>query len=287
MSSSAVSSSAAPSSTSAAAFSDPHFRGFWGQSFYVGGAVGGVYSLLTSPHMQLNARFVYLRNISCPVVEGRDVSNCFQEQGTFFGSMALRVQGGHWLRVVGGAVQDGFASVQLHDGRTVEVGESISVGAAGAASTSSPSPSPQLSRLQRLTRGQADLPTTVTTASSEAVQAGGVLSADASSSSSTAPTLTVSVSRPSHRQLILHAGDYTLSIDNMDSYVDITQLDVQCWLCLEQGSMQLDGLLGQTWNASAVIKQSDDEVEEYRLQGDDLLGCKHAHDRFCHAPLLQ
>ena len=121
VSSSAVSSSVsscAPSSTSAAAFSDPLFRGCWGQSFYVGGAVGGVYSLLTSPHMQLNARFVYLRNISCPVVEGRDVSNCFQEQGTFFGSMALRVQGGHWLRVVGGAVQDGFASVQLHDGRT-------------------------------------------------------------------------------------------------------------------------------------------------------------------------
>ena len=30
--------------------------------------------------------------------------------------------------------------------------------------------------------------------------------------------------------------------------------------------MQLDGLLGQTWNASAVMLQSDDEVEEYRLQ---------------------
>ena len=235
--------------------------------------MGGVYSLLTSPHMQLNAQFVYLRNISCPQVEGRDVSNCFQEEGTYFGSMALRTHTGDWLRIVGGGVADGFTQVQVNDRQEVRVGDSISVGAPAAAS-SLPSASLQLQRLRRLLRGQAALPL-----SGEALQKVGAAAAEASVASFSTPTL--SVSRPSARQLRVQAGDYTLQIDNMDGYVDITQLDVKCWLCLEQGSMQLDGLLGQTWNASAVIKQSDDEVEEYRVQGDELLGCKHAHDRFC------
>ena len=245
--------------------------------------MGGVYSLLTSPHMQLNARFVYLRNISCPVVEGRDVSNCFQEQGTFFGSMALRVQDGDWLRIVGGPVADGFASVSVNDVQAVQVGDVVSVGGGAAGSASSPSGSAANMKLSkpRLLRGQAEL------SREEALQKVGAAAAQASVASSSASTFTVS--RPSHRQLHVQAGDYTFQIDNMDGYVDITQLDVQCWLCLEQeqGSMQLDGLLGQTWNASAVIKQSDDEVEEYRVQGDDLLGCQHQHDRFCHAALAQ
>ena len=268
-----VLSSSVPSSTSAAAFSDPRFRGFWGQSFYVSGAVGGVYSLLTSPQLQLNARFTYLRNISCPHVDGHDVSNCFQEEGTYFGSMALRVQGGHWLSIVGGAVADGFASVQLNDKHTLKVGDSVSVGQPGA--TDSPSTSRARQQLSRLQRGQPQRST------GEQPQRRGAAAPEASVATSSPPAL--SVSRPSDRTLRVQAGDYVLQIDNMDGYVDITALDVACWACLEQGRMQLDGLLGQTWNPSAVILQSEEEVEAFRVQGDDLLGCQHMHDRFCHS----
>ena len=263
------------SSTSAAAFSDPRFRGFWGQSFYVEGVVGGVYSLITSQAVQVNARFVYLRAISCPQVDGHDVGNCFQEQGTYFGSLAVRVQGGDWLRVVGGGVDTGFASVTVNDRQAVHTGDTYNISQAGAAESPSTlsRASLQLQRLRRMMRGQPQQ------ATAQQLQRVGAAAAQATTAQHQAPTL--SVSRASARQLRVQAGDYTFQIDNMDGYVDITQLDVKCWLCLEQGSMQLDGLLGQTWNASAVIKQSDDEVEEYRVQGDELLGCKHAHDRFC------
>ena len=272
VSSSAASSSAGPSSTSAAAFSDPRFRGFWGQSFYVGGAVGGVYNLLSDAEVQVNAEFVYLRSISCPQVDGRDATNCFQEEGTYFGSISISVQGGHWLRIVGGGMADGFASVQLNDQRAVRVGDSIRQPSV-ADSFSTRQDGPTLPKVQRLLRGQPELPIR------EALQGVGEAAAAASTPSSTAPTL--SVTRPTARQLRVQASEYALQLDNMDGYVDITALGVRCWACLEQGQMQLDGLLGQTWNASAALKHSEEEVEEFRVQGDDLLGCQHMHDRFC------
>ena len=124
MPSSSAAASSSSSSTSAAAFSDPRFRGFWGQSFYVEGVVGGVYSLLSSQAVQVNARFTYRSIVSCPQVDGHDVSNCFQEAGTYFGSLAVRASTGDWLRVVGGGVADGFAEVSstrmVHDEEGVE-----------------------------------------------------------------------------------------------------------------------------------------------------------------------
>ena len=76
---------AASSSTAAAVFSDPRFVGFWGQSFYVSGVVGGVYSLLSDAAVQVNAYIVHLQHVECPVVDGVRMQRCFDEKGTYFG----------------------------------------------------------------------------------------------------------------------------------------------------------------------------------------------------------
>ena len=94
----------------------------------------------------------------------------------------------------------------------------------------------------------------------------------------TAPTL--SVQRVSARQVVVKAGLYSFTIDNVDQYVDISQLEVGCWDCLVNESKP-DGLLGRTWDATVQVESSDAEVEQFRVQGDDILGCPLQHDRFC------
>ena len=47
---------------------DPQFRGFLGQSYQVHGMSGGVYSVISAPSLQLNARFVFLAAGGCPGV---------------------------------------------------------------------------------------------------------------------------------------------------------------------------------------------------------------------------
>ena len=147
-SSSAAAAAAVASSTGAAAvFSDPRCVGFWGQSFYVGGVVGGVYSLLSDCDVQLSAQLVQLSNISCPYVPdinlggARVVDNCFEHAGTYFGQMTIRIPGGRWLRIVGGAVSSGFAQVVTSDGHNVQVGALYDVPSTNATGSS---------RLQRL-----------------------------------------------------------------------------------------------------------------------------------------
>ena len=240
---SASSSPAVMSSSSstgpAAAFSDPRFRGFWGQSFYVGGAVGGVYNLLSDAEVQVNAEFVYLRNITCPDVDGARMERCFEHEGTYFGSLSISVQGGDALLLRGGAHDSGFRSVQLLDD---EVQREVQVGDA------------------------------VTAAAAEKMGAAALLK------SAALPTL--SVVRVSPRSVQVQAGVYRMTMDNADMYVDITTLDISCWECVSE-RLQPEGLLGQTWNSTAIIRQTDDEVEQYREQHNDLTGCLHTHDKFC------
>ena len=68
----------------------------------------------------------------------------------------------------------------------------------------------------------------------------------------------------------------------MDGYVDVTELSAVCWECLQE-RLQPNGLLGQTWNATAPMWHSDEQVAEYREAQDQLLGCQRQHDRFCQA----
>ena len=291
------SSSPFPSSStgSAAAFSDPRFRGFWGQSFYVGGVAGGVYNLLSDAEVQINAAFVYLRNLTCPVVDGRVVDNCFQHEGTYFGSLLVRVRGVQWIKVVGGGVEQGFAHVQLSNGDTLVTGEAAghhrSSGADLSITTTTASVHTLLS-MRRMRRSNHD---DRQRADRQQHQLGLAISRHGTHTTTTDvrssyPTITppssslpqLSVSRFSHRTLLVQAGVYRLVISNMDGYVDITALEVTCWHCLLT-QLRPEGLLGQTWNATARMRHSDEEVSEYREREDDLLGCDHMHDRFCSA----
>ena len=227
---------AASSSTGAAsAVSDPRLVGFWGQSFFVSGAVGGVYCLLSDEVVQLNAYMVYLQRIRCPEVDGRVMQRCFDEAGQYFGVLSIRVQGGEYVRITAGAVDVGFHSVSIGDAHTLQVGDSYN----GTAKRGGGSEQPLLQ-----------------------------------------------VTRLTARQVRVQAGMYVLIIDNVDLYVDVTALDVDCWHCL-LSTARPDGLLGRTWNATADMSSSNDRMEEYRERSDDLLGCAHMHDRFCHTATMQ
>ena len=262
--SSSVSSSSSSSSTgAAAAYSDPRFVGFWGQSFFVGGRAGGVYNLLNDADVQVNAHFVQLSNVTCPLVDGRAAEHCYVEAGTYFGVLSVMVRGGAYVRITGGGHDEGFHSVRIQDQISIEVGDSWDGVAMGhGEERQGVQGVVEVKGAQRLLRGRK----------------GEAADADSGEQSSTFPTLTVHRSSP--RTLRVRAGVYELQVDNMDQYVDVAALDVSCWQCVVE-QLRPEGLLGQTWNATAAVKHSEDEVEQYRERDDHLLGCKHQHDRFC------
>ena len=108
----------APSSSTgaASAFSDPRFHGFWHQEFYVGGRDGAVYSLISDEAVQLNALFVQLERVRCPVLDdGRPMERCHDHSGTFFGVLAFVTRGGDHVRITAGDVSTGFHNVTLND----------------------------------------------------------------------------------------------------------------------------------------------------------------------------
>ena len=97
----------------------------------------GVYNLLSDAQVQVNAQLVWRSNVTCPVEsDGRPVERCFAEAGTYFGALAVKVQSGEWLQVVGGSVVEGFASVRLHDGAQVQAGQTHRILSSGAARAS-------------------------------------------------------------------------------------------------------------------------------------------------------
>ena len=214
-----------PSTGPASAYSDPRLVGFWGQSFFVSGAVGGVYCLLSDAQVQVNAYVVQLQHVHCPEVDGRVMERCWDERGTYFGVLSVRVQGGVYVRITAGPHDVGFHSVSIGDQHELQVGDAYSDAEHG---------------------GQVQL----------------------------------FINRTTSHQLLITAGLYSLTIDSVDLYADITEMDVQCWACLTE-EMKPDGLLGRTWNATVHGQDSEQRLEEYRERKDNLLGCEHEHDRFC------
>ena len=225
----------ASSTGPASARSDPRFVGFWGQSFFVTGSVGGVYNLLSDAAVQMNAYIVYLQSVSCPVIDGKAMVGCFDEKGTYFGVLAIQVQGGDYIRITGGPSASGFHSVSVGDVRQLQVGE----------------------KYESHRRHQAS-----------------------------ASHVALSVHRSTSHQLLVKAGEYMFTIDSVDLYVDVTEMDTANWDALVN-TARPDGLLGRTWNASLQLDDSEQHAEEFRLQGDDILGCSHQHDRFCQAQTVK
>ena len=262
-----------------------------------------MYCLLSDAEVQVNARFVYLHNVTCPVAEdGTGVEHCFQEAGTYFGQLAIRVQGGHTLRVVGGDLLQGFAQVTVDEHMPVAVGSSYTIMAGGQLTSSTQHASTTTSHPTAPSNTPIPLtPTSTTTStadraalqlrslrgllwgSEEQARLASHLALSPSLPSPTPSSLSaplLSVRRLSSHRVQVRAGVYVLSVQAMDNYVDVAAVEVECWHCLTH-TLQPQGLLGQTWNASAEVKSSDTEADEYREQGGDVLGCQHQHDKFC------
>ena len=109
---------------------DPQFVGLRGQSYQVHGIDGAVYNLITSPSLQVNARFVFLAEGECPIINGVADSNCWSHPGSYMGEMSFQavVDGKvHAALLVAGDAKTGFAQVQV-DGAAMEVGQAVAIG---------------------------------------------------------------------------------------------------------------------------------------------------------------
>ena len=105
----------------AAALGDPQFHGFLGQSYQVHGLDGEVYSILSSATLQVNARFVFLKEGVGPTYGGINTPkarNCWSHLGSYFGALAFRTSNNCSLLLSPGSSDKGFSSIAL-DGKSL------------------------------------------------------------------------------------------------------------------------------------------------------------------------
>jgi len=109
---------------------DPQFVGLRGQSFQVHGIDGAIYNIISEKNTQVNARFVFLSEGECPMINGVADSNCWSHPGSYLGEMSFQqvVDGKlHQALVTAGDAKTGFASIQF-DGKSLKVGDSFTFG---------------------------------------------------------------------------------------------------------------------------------------------------------------
>ena len=84
----------------------------------------------------------------------------------------------------------------------------------------------------------------------------------------------------SNRSLEVQLGLYSIRMDVIDGYLDLTSVNTHCWACLLDNA-QPEGLLGRTWNNSQEHLVDEQTVDLYRERDGDLLGCsfgvQHKH----------
>ena len=104
---------------------DPSFVGLRGQQYQVHGIDGGVYNLISTRHVQLNSRFVFLTGPRpCPSMPttGRKSAACFVHDGSYLADIALQTSADDQLLVEAGGAAEGFALVSLN-GDELTVGD--------------------------------------------------------------------------------------------------------------------------------------------------------------------
>jgi len=120
-----------PPGTGAIIVGDPQFVGLRGQSYQVHGIDGAVYNIISEENTQVNSRFVFLTEGQCPMLNGKQATNCWSHPGSYLGEMSFQamVDGElHAALVQSGSAQTGFAGVQV-DGKALQVGDKKSFGA--------------------------------------------------------------------------------------------------------------------------------------------------------------
>ena len=73
---------------------DPQFVGLRGQQYQVHGIDGAVYNLISERSTQVNARFAFLTQGSCPVIGGVADSNCWSHPGSYLAELSFQQVGG-------------------------------------------------------------------------------------------------------------------------------------------------------------------------------------------------
>jgi hypothetical protein len=109
---------------------DPQFVGLRGQSYQVHGIDGAVYNIITEQSTQVNARFVFLTEGQCPIINGIPDNNCWSHPGSYLGEIGIQqiVDGKvHAALITAGNAKQGFAAITL-DGKALKVGETKSYG---------------------------------------------------------------------------------------------------------------------------------------------------------------
>ena len=105
-----------------------------------------------------------------------------------------------------------------------------------------------------------------------------------SASHSSSPSIQVRLVSP--RSVMVSAGLYRILIENVDLYVDVSEVTVTSWDRLVN-EVRPDGLIGHTWNCSVMAVHDGDDVERFREQDQNLMGCNTDTDRFCHRPRVE
>jgi len=103
---------------------DPQFVGLRGQNYQVHGVSGEIYNIVSDPAFQLNARFVFLEQGRCPVINGKKAKGCWSHPGSYLGEIGLKTQAGDKVRIVSGSYEDGFAAVE-YNGKPVQMGDTV------------------------------------------------------------------------------------------------------------------------------------------------------------------
>ena len=113
-------------STPTAVSGDPQLVGLQGQSFQVHGIDGAVYNLISTPSLQLNARFGFLpfsASRRCPVMPstGAAAKSCWSHPGSYLTELGLALLPSNTrVRVVAGDADTGFAAVEGGDDGAVQ-----------------------------------------------------------------------------------------------------------------------------------------------------------------------
>jgi len=103
---------------------DPQFVGLRGQSYQVHGVSGEIYNIVSDSDVQYNARFVFLEQGKCPVIDGKKQKGCWSHPGSYLGELGLKTRAGDKIHVVTGPSTDGFAEFTVN-GQQMEMGETI------------------------------------------------------------------------------------------------------------------------------------------------------------------
>jgi hypothetical protein len=109
---------------------DPQFVGLRGQSFQVHGMDGEVYNLISDKDLQVNSKFVFLTEGSCPIINGKKATNCWSHAGSYLGSIGFQqiIDGKvEQLLFTAGPAKKGYEEASLN-GQAMKIGDTYTNG---------------------------------------------------------------------------------------------------------------------------------------------------------------